>query len=355
MIEFIKTYYPCRQAVLYFQRDGTGGCLHCHAIVNDISLTDHTGCTREQQHYMYVRKGIDAIASKYITLDQGEPTKSRHTRTERVKVEKAATIIKQNPNLKGEELRRTLISMKAYSYKEDMKNQIHESMLNASNEKEFIRLVNKSGIEVVKKTSAKYEDHYVYNYKDCPIKVKNPKARSYKLGYSYGPEAARTLWAEKADQKQKSATDANDFVKWMNEQGQSCFTYDDRGHLIATDFELWDELHERYEKEKSLIENQVSVPEKPVTYSADSRTESISSIPVMDPRSKNSTICRQNPIKTDVFRKDMMAVSILIKDTEDIIRRLAEEQEKIKESSSKYSKARQQLSINNKKQHEKTR
>ena len=117
----------------------------------------------------------------------------------------------------------------------------------------------------------------------------------------------------------------------------------------------WDELHERYEKEKSLIENQVSVQEKPVTYSADSRTESISSIPVMDPRSKNSTICRQNPIKTDVFRKDMMAVSILIKDTEDIIRRLAEEQEKIKESSSKYSKARQQLSINNKKQHEKTR
>ncbi len=123
--EFIETYYPDRQAVLYFQRDGRGGCLHCHAIVNDVSITDHKGCNREQSFYKYVRKWIDTVASKYIKLDRGGRAGSKQTRTERVKAEKAEEIRRLNPDLEGDELREVLIAEKAYSYKEDLKNRIH--------------------------------------------------------------------------------------------------------------------------------------------------------------------------------------------------------------------------------------
>ncbi len=56
--EFVKTYYPDRQAALFFQNDGKGGCLHCHVVVNDVSITDHKGCTRTQQFYKYVRLSL---------------------------------------------------------------------------------------------------------------------------------------------------------------------------------------------------------------------------------------------------------------------------------------------------------
>ena len=244
--EFIKTYYPDRQAVLFIQNDGEGGCLHCHAIVNDISLTEHKGCSREQQYYKYVRKGIDTVASKYVELDDGDKLASRQTHTERAKAKKAAEIMEAHPELQGDELRKVLIEKKAYSYKEDMKQRIHEATMKASNEKEFFTYLRGAGIEVTTKTTPKHGEHYVYDFTMCPIGVKNTKARSYKLGYSYSPEAIRMIWQEKAKDGQSEKAKENAFVTWLNQQEQSIFEYGTDGKITGTYFDLMDRLHEEY-------------------------------------------------------------------------------------------------------------
>ncbi len=325
VIEFIRTYYPDRQAVLYFQRDGKGGCLHCHAIVNDVSLSDHRGCTREQQYYKYVRNGIDKVASKYINLDHGKPSESKKTRTERVKAEKAADIIMKNPGLKGAELRNKLIKEKAYSYKEDMKNRIHEAMMRSSNEKDFLRRLKEKGIDTIKKTSKKYGEHYVYDFSECPVGVKNTKARSYKLGYSFSPEAAKTIWIEKKKQSQK--TDANAFVKWMRESGRNCFEYDDEGHLVRTDFILWEELHEEFERKKTNTDT----PENDETI----QTIKPANNGTLKGGVSNNT-CRHDRYSSGMIKKDLAALNSLLKDTGTIIKRLADEQA-IKEAGSRRS------------------
>ena len=245
--EFIKTYYPDRQAALFFQNDGRGGCLHCHCIVNDISLSDHRGCTRTQQYFKYVRQGIDTIAAKYIELDKGGKLESRQTHTERAKAEKAAEIMDEHPELQGEDLRKVLIQQKAYSYKEDMKQRIHEAAIKSKDIVSFFSELKARGIEAIKKFSPKYGDHYVYDYKMCPVGVKNTKARSYKLGYSYGPEGIQMVWAQRdrARSSQPSAQPSNDFSQWMNQQELTCFKYDDAGNLHAN-FDLMDRLHEQY-------------------------------------------------------------------------------------------------------------
>lgn len=241
--EFIKTYYPDRQAALFFQNDGEGGCLHCHAIVNDISLTDHKGCSRTQQYYKYVRHGIDTVAAKYIELDKGGKLEARQTHTERAKAKKAAKIMEEHPELQGAELRKALIEKKVYSYKEDLKQRIHDAALMSSDEKEFFKKLRSVGIDVTTKTTPKYGEHYVYDFMMCPVGVKNTKARSYKLGYSYSPEAVRMIWQEKAKKESKPE---NAFATWLHEQEQSIFEYRADGRLIGADFDLMDRLHEEY-------------------------------------------------------------------------------------------------------------
>ena len=269
--EFIASSYPNRQAVLYFQKDGHGGCLHCHAIVNDCDLSEsHKACSRIQGHYKYVRNNIDKVASKYITLDDGKNNKSRLTQTERVKKEKAATIIEQNTDKSDTELQQMLISEKAYSYKEDMRSRITKCIDASANEEEFFSLLKDKGISVIKKNSPKYGEHYVYDFVDCPVGVKNTKSRSYKLGYSYGPEAIHTVWNEKLKcQDSNNKTEADDFTKWLHENHYSYFIFDDNGRLVATDFEKMNVLHEEFEKQKTnmTIANAEMYEEEPTAES----------------------------------------------------------------------------------------
>ena len=247
--EFVKTYYPDRQAALFFQNDGNGGCLHCHVIVNDVSISDYKGCTRTQQFYKYVRNGIDTVAAKYIVLDDGGKLKSKQTHTERAKAEKAAKVMEEHPELQGEELRKALIEKKAYSYKEDMKQRIHEAALKSCDLVSFFKELKARGIEAIKKISPKYGEHFVYDYTMCPVGVKNNKARSYKLGYSYGPEGIKMVWDEQKKQSENSAPNItqseSDFTIWMKQQGMNCFSYDKDGKL-QTDFDLMDEMHAKY-------------------------------------------------------------------------------------------------------------
>ena len=245
--EFIRTYYPDRQAVLFFQNDGEGGCLHCHVIVNDISLTDHKGCSRTQQYYKFVRNGIDTVAAKYIELDDGGKLTSRQTHTERAKAERAAKLMEEHPELQGDKLRKVLIENKAYSYKEDMKQRIHEAALKSFDIVSFFKELKARGIEAIKKISPKYGEHFVYDFKVCPVGVKNTKARSYKLGYSYSPESVRLIWQEKTKNDQPAGKGGeNTFTSLLLKQSQSIFEYGTDGKLTGADFDLIDRLHEEY-------------------------------------------------------------------------------------------------------------
>ena len=67
--QFAKKYYPNRQALICVQNDGEGGKLHCHVIVNNVSMTDFKGCSDDETKFKYVAKGADEIAKKYIDVE----------------------------------------------------------------------------------------------------------------------------------------------------------------------------------------------------------------------------------------------------------------------------------------------
>ncbi|MCR4657023.1 MAG: relaxase/mobilization nuclease domain-containing protein, partial [Lachnospiraceae bacterium] len=311
--------------------------------------------------YKYVRKWIDTVASKYIKLDRGGRAESKQTRTERVKAEKAEKIKEQNPDLEGDELRKVLIAEKAYSYKEDMKFRIHEAALKSRDEKEFLELLKASGVEIKKKTSTKYGEHYVYDFFGCPVGAKNTKARSYKLGYSYGPEALRLMWGGREKQRQQEIQqEAEAFTDWLEKQGKSCFEFDDKGQLINTDFELLDKLHEEYEKERSNAKDTGITPDKPVI-----EPERPQKKPVAKPENLPGKIkttsgttsnraVRQARPSSEAFRKDMEAVGKLINNIDDIIKRLSTAQEKPKVDSKRIDQAIAEFELNKKKDFEKS-
>ena len=202
---FTQEYYPNRQAVLYFQKDGKGGCLHCHILVNDVSLFDHKGCSRKQQNYLYVRNGIDAEASKLIDLDYGSKTASRQSRTERVKTQAENLTV---PNvLQSHESNGKSIGEKTYSYIDDMKSRIEQAATAAKDDDTFLKRLHAAGIAAMNKTSKKYGAYILYDFFDCPVKVKNRKARSYRLGFAYGPEGIRSLWNKRLHHNTQEKSD----------------------------------------------------------------------------------------------------------------------------------------------------
>ena len=223
---FVKKYYKDRQAVIFLQADGKGKCLHAHIIVNDISMSPpHRGCSKQQQYFYYVRKGIDEVASKYFKLDPGAKTKSKETQTERA--------LKDNDK---------------YSYISDLKQRILNAVEHTSNEKDFILALEKDGVEVKKKPSKKYGSYYLYNFVGAPIKNIHTKIRSLKLGYSFGPGAIKEYWAEK-NVVQSSSPKEDAFLSWLREKDESYFIFSKSGQLLSTDFEKRERLHEQFELE----------------------------------------------------------------------------------------------------------
>ena len=289
--EFIQKYYPNRQAVLYFQADGKGGMLHCHAIVNDVALTDYKACTDDQKHYTYVKKGINAVASQYITLDAGEKAKTKQSQTERAKVEKASEIKKQledeGVNLTDEEMQNLLIEEKAYSYKEDMKQRIKDAVSEAASEAEFEAVLNAKGVQFEKKTSKKYGEYYTYDFVECPVGAKNTKARSYKLGELYSPESIRSMIALKEtsqkphtepektsddvfdlepkkepkkanNEPEEPKTPENDFHEWMTVYHPGFVFKKEDG---TYDFDAFDELNAEWKSKEWMKQEEEPEPE----------------------------------------------------------------------------------------------
>lgn len=174
-LDMVREHYPDRQALIFIQTDGEGGCVHAHLLINDVSMTDHRGCAQEQRYHPQVAKWNDEITARYTTLDNGlsEPDKNPHWQRVR--------------RARGE-----------YVYQDDIKSRVREAMAGAADEDEFKSRLAAAGVTYETKSSKKYGDYYVYDLDKTtlPEGVSVPgrerlKARSYKLGADYGPEAVQ--------------------------------------------------------------------------------------------------------------------------------------------------------------------
>ena len=173
--QLVNEHFKGRQALVCTQIDGKKGYVHNHILINDVSMIDLKGCTKQQYYYKNIEIWTDEITQEYTILDLGEKNaEEKVTRTERAKREK------------GE-----------YVYRDDIRERVLAAMKNSASEEDYFRRLSKNGIGVKKKSSPKYGEHYVYELLDfskVPEGTKLPKhgnrsARSYKLGTLYGPEA----------------------------------------------------------------------------------------------------------------------------------------------------------------------
>lgn len=173
--DMVREHYPDRQALIFVQTDGKGGCVHTHVLVNDVSMTDHRGCTQEQRYHPQVAKWNDEITARYTALDNGRAEPDKVPTWQRVR------------RAKGE-----------YVYQDDIKARVKAAMAGAASEDEFRNHLAAAGVTYEAKASKKYGSYYVYDLdkSSLPEGVSVPgrerlKARSYKLGTDYGPDAVQ--------------------------------------------------------------------------------------------------------------------------------------------------------------------
>ncbi len=178
-LDMVKEHYPDRQALIFVQTDGKSGHVHTHILVNDVSMTDHRGCAQEQRYHPQVARWNDEITSRYTQLDTGRSEPDKVPTWQRVRRDK------------GE-----------YVYQDDIKSRVRAAMDGASSEADFKRRLADAGVTYEAKASKKYGGYYVYDMDKAalPEGVSVPgrerlKARSYKLGADYGPEAVQAAVA----------------------------------------------------------------------------------------------------------------------------------------------------------------
>ena len=171
----IDEHYPDRQALVCTQTDGKGGCVHNHILINDVSMNNNKGCTKEQYYQPILKIWTDEITARYTNLDFGSEQHDKLTQAERAKREK------------GE-----------YCYKDDLKQRISSTMKRSISEEDFLRRLNENGVDATRKKSKKYGEYYVYELVDTSTIPENAKlpnhklqSRSYKLGTDYGPWALK--------------------------------------------------------------------------------------------------------------------------------------------------------------------
>ena len=189
-MDFAEKFYPDRQAALFVQADGEGGCVHVHLIVNDCSMTDYKGCTREQQKWWYVEKNFDEVAKNYIELDYGEgKTKNKKTLYERGAGEK-------------------------YKWKEDLKGRIADAMSAAVSRDDFLDRLAERGVEGTWQSSKKFGNYILYELKDLslfegelPKRSSYFRSKSYKLGEDFNLDKIDEVIEEnkKKAEKEKEA------------------------------------------------------------------------------------------------------------------------------------------------------
>ena len=173
---FAERFYPGHQAVVYTQTDGVGGKIHNHVLINDVGM-DGKGLHKDFYYAPVVREWTNQACDEYIIRYNGDQkTADKTTQTERAKREKGEWV-----------------------YKDDIKQRVKLAMARATDEASFLKELTAVGIDAEVKDSKKYGHYYTYELVDLgnmPEDAKMPrnlKARSYKLGEAYGPEALEDM------------------------------------------------------------------------------------------------------------------------------------------------------------------
>ena len=238
-------YYPDRQVLICVQADGVGGCLHTHAIVNNVSMTDHKGCTDEQTKFHFVAKTIDAVAKEYTILSMDYKDKWDEVTGKAILPKDKVT---QNVRrMKDANREASKDDESFYIWEEDLKHRIKQAMAEATSREDFEKRLTAHGVEIGRKgVSKKFGEYYTYELVDTtgfsePPK-KEPKVRSYNLGADYMPEAVdkmlvskkhsrpevkpeeRPKAPEKTEADLKIEEDAKKFVAWCHENGYELST-----------------------------------------------------------------------------------------------------------------------------------
>ena len=166
MYDTLQEGYPDRQAAIFVQKDGEGGCWHVHGVVCNVSMTDFKGCSDAQKSAAYLRQLTDTVCARYFDLDYGQGKDvEKQSQTERAK--------------------------EGYVWKDDLKARIMAARDAARDMQDFYKQLTLHGVEGMEKTRRKSGDKYItFELTDTAGfdggKIpENLKARSYKLGGEY--------------------------------------------------------------------------------------------------------------------------------------------------------------------------
>ena len=236
--EFARKHYPGRQILVCTQTDGKGSCVHNHILINDVSMIDNKGCTKEQYYHFSVRMWTDEVTEKYTVLDcgNGQQYADKLTKAEKIKLEK------------GE-----------YCWKQDLRERITKSMDNAVSEEDFIKKLADNGVKAEKRYVEKRNEYYLlYTLLDLSKisekdkkKRREFKIRAHKLGIDYGLEALdAAIESNKAEMQQNKL------------QSNTKKDYSDIGQALAADKGNADALNLQETKDKiNSVSQNVSTAE----------------------------------------------------------------------------------------------
>ena len=283
--EFAEKYYPNRQTLICVQNDGEGGKLHCHIIVNNVSMTDFKGCSDEQTKFTYVAKGADEIAKKYIDVDMDYKdifdNKTSQIKLSKDKVSRNVRRMRQE----NQEAIKNGEDAPHYIWEDDLKSRIKLAMNEATSRDDFFSKLNDRGVTIVRNgTLKRHGEYFTYSMQDAS-KIKSEdeipkgkrKIRSDKLGGDYMPKALDEKIAEKQNDNQATAyydesevisdapvisesekkeleEEANKFNDWVYENGYAYLS--DDGEF---DLDAYERAQEAYKV--FLSHPQANVPE----------------------------------------------------------------------------------------------
>lgn len=246
--EHAQRYYPDRQVLICVQADGVGGCLHTHAIISNVSMTDFKGCTDEQTKFHYVAKTVDEVAKEYMVLSMDYSDKFDE-KTMKAKI--PSDIVKQNERRQRDENREAEARGEVapnYIWKDDLKDRVRQAMTEAKDRDDFLKRLTAHGVEGTYRTSKKQGDFILYELVDVtgfPDKVpSNLKSKSYKMGSDFGlealdaelakhksytyqsqpaytPQPAVQKTPEELEADRKRSEEAEKFVNWCHDNGYS--------------------------------------------------------------------------------------------------------------------------------------
>ncbi len=181
--EFVKEWFPNRQAVVVTQIDGKSGLVHNHIILSNVDMVHNKGIERVQRTHGYISCRSDETLQRMgLELDYGKNHDETYTHAER-----------------------TLKEQKKYVWKDDLKARIEEASKEAVDYNTFEDLLDLQGVSVVvKPKNITYTlndlSKYLDEHEDEP--KKSLKARGKNLGVNYDKQHLEELFERNKELQQ---------------------------------------------------------------------------------------------------------------------------------------------------------